>query len=224
MANIEMGQRLPVQGAEPDEHGQRRRLARGHAAADRGDLPRPAPDVGPAARHRPAAPGGRDRVRGRARGRRAGQARGVQLTARRDGGAAMSRGAPAWKFSDVAWRGGRRPYDLVREVIISFVIVLGLAVTLAIVVASPDPQAVTLQQWATQSPKDFLGTTLREVTYTSLSAQYGPPYEPASQQTGNLQQIGFISPEKWVGVDFPLNTFQDYVAKPLGEVPGRSEE
>jgi hypothetical protein len=132
----------------------------------------------------------------------------------------MSRGAPAWKSSDVAWRGGKRPYDLVKEMIISFLIVAFLAFALAILFASPDPKPVTLQQWATQSPKDFLGTTLREVTYQSLTAQYGPPYQPASQQSGSTQSIGPISPETWFGAYFPVDTYQDFVAGPLSQIPG----
>ena len=131
----------------------------------------------------------------------------------------MSRGPAPWKSSDVAWSGGRRPYDLIKEVIISGCIVAVLVVGLTILFASPDPPPATMAQWAKQAPQDFAATTLQEIAGTSLSATYGPPYQTTSQD-GSTQGYGPISPEKWFGQGIPINSFQDYVAGPLSTVPG----
>lgn len=130
----------------------------------------------------------------------------------------MSRGPAPWKSSDVAWRGGRRPYDLVREVIVSGVIVAVIVLGLTVLFASPDPPAVTFQEWSTDSPKDFLATTLSEINQTSLSATYGPPYQTTAQD-GSTQGFGPFSPERWFGQQIPVNTFEDYVARPLSTAP-----
>ena len=135
----------------------------------------------------------------------------------------MSRGPAPWKSSDVAWRGGRRPYDLVREVIISGVIVGVIVLGLTIMFASPDPPPVTFKEWATESPKDFVATTLTEVNQTSLSATYGPPYQTTAQD-GSTQGFGPLSPEKWFGQQIPVNTFEDYVARPLATAPDPNGE
>ena len=130
----------------------------------------------------------------------------------------MSRGR-AWESSDVAWRGGRRPYDLAKEVTISGVIVAVLVVGLSILFASPDPPAVTMQQWAKEAPKDFLATTLSELDGTSTSATYGPPYQSASAQNGSTQSLGPISPQTWFGETIPVDPLRDFVAAPLRSVP-----
>jgi hypothetical protein len=124
-----------------------------------------------------------------------------------------------WESSDAAWKGGRRRYDLISELIASGVVVLFLVVTLSVLFGSPDPPAVTMEQWATQAPGDFIGTTLTEVDGTSGAATYGPPYQPASEQNGSLQGFGPISPQEWVGVTIPIDTFTDFVAQPLRTVP-----
>ena len=129
----------------------------------------------------------------------------------------MSRGPATWKSSDVAWAGSRRPYDLVKEIIQWFVVLIIAIPVIAWVFASPDPPPVTFKAWAQQSPKDFINTTLSEVNQTSLSAGYGPPYESAAGTA--TQGWGFFSPEKWFGAYLPLNTYTDFVAKPLSSSP-----
>lgn len=131
----------------------------------------------------------------------------------------MSRGPATWKSSDVAWRGGKRPYDLIKELIISSTIVAVIVVGLSVLFASPDPPSATFKEWAGEAPGDFVSTTLSEVDGTSLSATYGPPYQPASEQNGSLQGFGPLSPERWFGATIPINTFEDYVARPLGTLP-----
>ena len=119
-----------------------------------------------------------------------------------------------WRSSDVAWRGGRRPYDLLKEVTISGAVVGIAVIVLSLLFASPDPPPLTMQSWAKEAPKDFVTTTVSEVTDTSGSATYGPPYQ-SSAQDGSTQSLGPISPETWLGERIPVDTFQDFVARPL---------
>lgn len=129
----------------------------------------------------------------------------------------MSRGPATWKSSDVAWAGARRPYDLVKEILQWSVVLIIAIPVLAWILASPDPPPVTFKAWAQQSPKDFVNTTLSEVNQTSLSATYGPPYESAAGKS--TQGWAFLSPEKWFGAYLKLNTYTDFVAKPLSTAP-----
>jgi hypothetical protein len=130
----------------------------------------------------------------------------------------MSRGPARWKSSDIAWSGERRPYDLFREFLFSFVVILVLVVGLSVLFSSPDPPPVTFQQWAEQGTKDFAATTLSEIDGTSESATYGPPYQ-STAQNGSTQALGPISPETWLGnafpVAIPVDPYQDFVATPL---------
>lgn len=119
-----------------------------------------------------------------------------------------------WQSSDAAWRGGKRPYDLLKEVTISFLVVAVLAVGLSVLFASPDPPPATFAEWATSAPKDFAQTTLSEITETSLSATYGPPYQTTAQN-GSTQGFGPFSPEKWFGQKIPIDTWQNYIVFPL---------
>jgi hypothetical protein len=127
-----------------------------------------------------------------------------------------------WRSSDVAWQGGRRPYDLVKEVLVQLGVVAVVVVGLSLLFASPDPRAATLLDWAGQAPGDFAATTVSEIDATSLSATYGPPYQPASQQDGSTQSLGPISPQTWVGAVLPLDTLTDLVQAPLARIPGNT--
>jgi hypothetical protein len=126
----------------------------------------------------------------------------------------MSRAPAPWKSSDVAWNGRRRPYDLLKEVTVSGIIVAVLAVGLSVLFASPDPPSVTFKEWSAQGTKDFVRTTLSEIDGTSLSATYGPPYQ-TTEQNGSTQGFGPLSPEKWFGQTIPVDTWKNYVVFPL---------
>jgi hypothetical protein len=130
----------------------------------------------------------------------------------------MSRGPAPWKSSDVAWRGGKRPYDLIKELVVSGTVVAVLVLGLTLVFASPDPPALTFKEWSQQAGRDFAETTLSEVNATSTSATYGPPYQTTAQD-GSTQGFGPISPQRWLGEAIPVDTFEDYVARPLGTQP-----
>ena len=74
------------------------------------------------------------------------------------------------------WSGAKRRYDLVREATIAVAAVTLLTVLLSILFSSPDVKPVTVSQWASAAPKDFLQTAIAELDGTSGVATYGPPY------------------------------------------------
>ncbi len=115
------------------------------------------------------------------------------------------------------WKGGYRPYDLVKEASIAFGVVLALAVVLTILFSSPDEKSTTLKSWARTNPVDFVTTAVSELDASSGTAGYGPPYNHASEG----QHLAFVRLQKWLGVDHPINTVQDFVIAPLRAIPGQ---
>ena len=63
------------------------------------------------------------------------------------------------------WKGGYRPYDLVKEASIAFGVVLLLAVVLTILFSSPDEPPSTVKQWARTDPVDFVTTAVSELDH-----------------------------------------------------------
>ncbi|HWU32752.1 MAG TPA: hypothetical protein VN108_07755 [Marmoricola sp.] len=112
----------------------------------------------------------------------------------------------------------KRPYDLVKEVSVAFLVVSVLSVILAAVFSSPDRPALTLASWAKVAPDDVVATAAGELAGTTTSAGYGPPYNNASAG----QSLGFIAPPKWVGVTQRLDSAHDLVITPLSTVAGDS--
>ncbi|MFN8500211.1 MAG: hypothetical protein U0641_20345 [Anaerolineae bacterium] len=110
------------------------------------------------------------------------------------------------------WVGPIERYDLIQEGIIAVVVVAVLVVALSVLFGSPMVRGVSFQSWANADPKDFVNTTLTELAGTSETATYGPPY---NNQTGQLQSLGPISPQAWVGVRMLVNPPDDFVVKPL---------
>jgi hypothetical protein len=110
------------------------------------------------------------------------------------------------------WSGPTRPYDLVKEATIAFVVVALLSIALAGIFSSPDEKAVTLQSWSQSAPADFVQTAAGELAGSTVSGQYGPPYNTAAEG----QQLGPIKVAKFMGVRIPINSAQDFVIKPLG--------
>ena len=110
------------------------------------------------------------------------------------------------------YRGVRMvPYDLVKELAIAMAVITVVILVLAVVLSSPDSAPVTIQQWANGDPVDFTTTATAELAGTSTSGAYGPPYTTG----GNPQSIGFVSPQKWLGVQIPVDSANDYVLGPL---------
>ena len=136
------------------------------------------------------------------------------------------------------WRGPIEKYDLIQEGIIAVVVIGVLVLALNVFFGSPLVHSVTFQSWATAAPEDFVATTLTELTGTSESATYGPPYNSGTvdlkidqsiSQTpsGNavnptgpsqLQNLGPLSPQAWAGTPIPVNVPDQFVIKPLASL------
>ena len=110
--------------------------------------------------------------------------------------------------------GPMRRYDLAKELVVALIVVSLLTVGLAAVFSSPDDPSVTLADWATAAPKDFLATAAAELAGTSDSAQYGPPY---THTPGSAQKIGPVDLQALPGVRIPLHPATDFVIGPLTE-------
>jgi hypothetical protein len=110
------------------------------------------------------------------------------------------------------WTGPYRPYDLLKEVAICFVVVAVLVVGLAVVFGSPDDKAITIRQWSNADAVDFAQTAITELDGTSGTAGYGPPY---NSTTGASQKIGPVSLESLAGVHIPIDAARDFVLIPL---------
>ncbi len=115
------------------------------------------------------------------------------------------------------WKGGYRPYDLVKEASIALGVVLLLSVVLAILFSSPDERSSTVKQWSRTDPIDFVTTAVGELNGSSGTATYGPPYNHNSDG----QHMAFIRLQKWLGVSHPINAPQDFVLAPLGSITGQ---
>ena len=113
----------------------------------------------------------------------------------------------------VAWNGGKRRYDLVKEAVIALAAVAALTVLLAAIFSSPDDRPVTLAQWATAAPHDFLATAASELDGTSGVATYGPPYTHVAGAGQNI--LGHFSIQRIVGVRLPIQTAKAFVLEPL---------
>jgi hypothetical protein len=104
------------------------------------------------------------------------------------------------------------PYDLLKEVAIALVGVLGLVLVLSAVLSSPDVPSVTLQSWSKADPVDFVTTASAELAGSTVVASYGPPYNSGS---GSVQSWGPLTPQQWAGVHIPVNAPNDFVLQPL---------
>ena len=123
----------------------------------------------------------------------------------------MSNSSPA------TGRNGTVPYDLLKELSLALVGTLVVVLILAAVLSSPDVPSETIQSWARSDPVDFTTTAAQELQGTTISAQYGPPYNDG---TGSVQSLGFFSPQTWFGVRLPVDSAQDFVLKPLSIASG----
>jgi hypothetical protein len=116
------------------------------------------------------------------------------------------------------WTGGYAPYDLVKEATVAIAVVTLLAILLTILFSSPDAKPSTIAQWAREKPTGeggFVTTALSELDGKSKTAEYGPPYNHASEG----QHVAFIYLQKWLGVGHPIDTARDYVIGPLQTIP-----
>lgn len=113
------------------------------------------------------------------------------------------------------------PYDLIKEVTVALGVILVVILVLATVLSSPDAPPVTIQSWSHRAPLDFLQTATTELQGTSVSADYGPPYNVDANgldptDTGaSVQTWGPLAPQLWAGVHLPLDAAQSDVIAPL---------
>jgi hypothetical protein len=120
------------------------------------------------------------------------------------------------------YRGVRMaPYDLLKEVTIAMIAVLGLVLVLSAVLSSPDVPSVTLQSWSKADPVDFLTTASGELAGSTVVGSYGPPYNSGS---GSVQSWGPLSPQQWAGVHVPVDAPNDFVLQPLTQATAGDSE
>jgi len=115
------------------------------------------------------------------------------------------------------WKGGYRPYDLLKEASIALGVVLALTVVLTILFSSPDEKPSTIKSWSRSDPVDFVTTATTELDGSSGTGGYGPPYNHASDG----QHMAFIYLQKWLGVSHPVDTAKDFVILPLQSITGQ---
>lgn len=115
--------------------------------------------------------------------------------------------------TDVAakpWDGPNRRYDIVKEFAIAMAVMSLLALGLAAGFSSPDEPALTFQGWGKTAPDNFYAVAVQELAGTSEAAGYGPPYN-----AGDGPNVGPLRPQKWSGVQIPVDPPNDFVVKPL---------
>ncbi len=115
-----------------------------------------------------------------------------------------------------SWAGPVRHYDILKEATVGLILISILTVLASFAFGSPDRPPVTISAWSSAQPVGFTDVALSELAQTSDSATYGPPYNNGS---GAVQNIGPVSPQRLLGVHYPLNTAKDFVLRPLHSLP-----
>jgi len=111
------------------------------------------------------------------------------------------------------YRGVRMvPYDLVKELVVALTVTGILVLVLSAVLSSPDVPSVTIKTWARSDPVDLVTTAAGELSVTSTSAAYGPPY---NHGTDSVQTLWFLHPQEWGGVHQPVDPPEQFVLQPL---------
>jgi hypothetical protein len=84
---------------------------------------------------------------------------------------------------------------------------------------SPAGQAFSARYWDTNAPSDLAQTAVTELSGTSTTATYGPPF---NQTTGASQEIIGIKPAEIAksifGLTLPINTASDFVLAPVSQL------
>jgi hypothetical protein len=120
----------------------------------------------------------------------------------------------------VEWTGAKRRYDIVKEAVLALGAVTALAVLFAALFSSPDVKPVTVAQWATRSPRDFVTTAVSELDGTSGVATYGPPYTHVAGAGQDI--VGNLSIERALGVHIPIDASHAFVLDPLS-IPAQTD-
>ncbi len=104
------------------------------------------------------------------------------------------------------------PFDLVKEAVLSGLVVAGLVVGAALAFRAPYVRPLTIAHVARSEPVLFLRTAARDLGDRSAIAQYGPPFNHGSQ---GVQSIGPFRPQTVLGVTQPINPSTVDVLHPL---------
>lgn len=97
-----------------------------------------------------------------------------------------------------------KPYDLLREGLMVFVLAAVAVFALAAVFGSPDYPTVNSQNVATAQPINYLKATVGILlgNDNSALADYGPPYQ---NNDSAAQHLGPIAPATWFGATDPID-------------------
>ncbi|MEI8057156.1 MAG: hypothetical protein WCI29_07100 [Actinomycetes bacterium] len=109
------------------------------------------------------------------------------------------------------WTGPTRRYDILKEGAIALAIVAVLTFGLSALFSSPDEPALTFKGWSQSAPDNMYATMVAEMSGSSETAGYGPPYNVNSDGLS----IGPLALQKWFGVTHPIDAAQDFVIAPL---------
>ena len=110
------------------------------------------------------------------------------------------------------WRGPTRRYDILKEGTIAGIIATIVVLLAAGLLSSPDIPPLSIKTWATVDQVGFVNTAATELDGSSVSADYGPPY---NNGTGSLQQVGPVSWQKLFGITQPIDSAKLFVLDPL---------
>jgi quinol-cytochrome oxidoreductase complex cytochrome b subunit len=110
------------------------------------------------------------------------------------------------------WRGLTRRYDILKEGTIAGLIATFVVLVAAGLLSSPDVPPLSIKTWAIVDQVGFVNTAATELDGSSLSANYGPPY---NNGTGSVQQVGPINWQKLAGITQPINSASLFVLDPL---------
>ena len=111
------------------------------------------------------------------------------------------------------YRGVRMvPYDIIKELVVALCGIGVVVLVLSAALSSPDVPALTIARWAQSDPVDFVTTATNELSGSSTSSAYGPPYNDGM---GAVQTLWFLNPQNWAGVHQPVDSQNAFVVQPL---------
>lgn len=115
-------------------------------------------------------------------------------------------------FGDDPDRYPQASFDMVKEAVISIIVVAALVLGAAVAFGAPWVKPLTIKTVANGEPLVFLETAANDLAGTSAIAQYGPPY---NHFAAGVQGLGWFHPQTWLGVTQPINPPTADVIKPL---------
>jgi hypothetical protein len=114
-----------------------------------------------------------------------------------------------------------KPYDLIREGLIVFGVLVVVIFVLAIAFGSPDYPTVRGEDVARRQPIAYLKTSANALAGKSELQNYGPPY---TEDRDDAQEVLGIAPANILGVTIPISPARDFVLQPLARVAVLNQE